>query len=133
MQKKGQQKRCRGGFSLLEITLVVIIIGVLMAVVAVNMTGQGNAAKLRATKASMKVFKTVLGQYNLEHNSYPPDLRTLETVKLVDPGKNKDGWNRDFFYDPRGRNNDQPYLLSSNGPDGTAGTEDDINVWTMDN
>lgn len=121
----------RAAFSLLELTLVVAIMGVLIAVVAFNVTGQGNKAKARATQVSMNVLKTAIQQYNLDNSAYPPDLRALVTSKLIEAGKDKDGWNRDFFYDSRGRNEDQPFLLSSPGPDGAQGTPDDISVWEI--
>ena len=120
----------RPGFSLLEIMLVLAIIGVLMAVVAVNVVGAGDRAKKRASEASMAVIKSALQSYNLENNSYPPDLRTLVTAKFLEDGKLKDGWGRDFLYDPRGRSKEQPFILGSAGSDQQPGNEDDLSVWT---
>ena len=124
-------RRRRGGFSLLELTLVVAIMGVLIAVVAFNVTGQGNKAKARATQVSMNVLKTAIQAYNLSYSMYPPDLNALVTDKQIEAGKDKDGWNRSFFYDPRGRSEEQPFLLSSPGPDGQQGTPDDLSVWDI--
>jgi general secretion pathway protein G len=121
--------RARAGFSLLELTLVVAIMGVLIAVVAFNVTGQGNKAKARATQVSMSTLKTAIQQYNLDFSSYPTDLSALVSSKMIEAGKNKDGWNRDFFYDSRGRSEEQPFLLSSPGPDGIQGNTDDLSVW----
>jgi general secretion pathway protein G len=134
MQRKNTRSgRARGGFSLLELMLVLAIMGILMAVVAINLLGGGERAKITATKASLKTIKTQLSGYYLEHSSPPPDLMTLVTVtKVLEQGKLKDGWGMDFMYDPAGPTTDRPYYLGSTGPDKKAGTNDDIDAWTMD-
>lgn len=121
----------RAGFSLLELTLVVAIIGVLLAVVAVNVIGQGNNANIKATQASLATLKNAIASYNLEYKAYPSVLNDLVTTKLIEPGI-KDAWKRDFFYSNQGRpGTDQEFLLSSYGKDGAAGTADDISVWDL--
>lgn len=124
-------RRFARGFSLLELMLVLAIIGILMAVAAVNVLGAGDRAKRRATEATLGTIKTQLDAYNLEHSAFPPDLATLVSAKFLEAGKLKDGWNRDLAYDPRPINTDQKYALGSSGVDGTLGNEDDISVWTM--
>lgn len=119
------------GFSLLELTLVLAIMGILIAVAAVAIGGQGDRAKKKATEATLNVLKGQLRAYHLEHSSYPPDLRTLITAKFIEDGGLKDGWNRDLIYDPRGRDTDHPFVLGSPGANGTPGDADDIDVWTM--
>lgn len=121
-----------GGFSLLELMLVLAIIGVLMAVAAYNVLGGGARAKITATKASLTTIKTALTAYNLDQSAFPPDLHTLVTTKHLDDKALGDGWKNAFNYDPRGRDADHPFILFSNGPDGQVGTADDIDVWTMD-
>lgn len=125
-------RRVARGFSLLELTLVLAIIGILMAVAAVNILGQGTKAKIGATKATINVVGNALKQYNLDNSAYPQDLRSLISAKLLDNKKIQDGWKRDLYYDARGRNKDQPFILGSSGEDGIIGNEDDINIWTMD-
>lgn len=130
IDRRGKRRMARG-FSLLELTLVLAIIGILMAVAAVNILGQGAKAKISATKATINTVSSALKQYNLEYSAYPADLRTLVSAKLLENKPIRDGWQRDLYYDPRGRNKDQPYILGSSGDDGVMGNEDDINVWTM--
>ena len=127
-QKRPARRRA---FSLLELTLVIAIMGILIAVTTYAIGARGDAAKIRATQASLRVISTSLKEYHLTHNAYPPDLRVLVTAKYIEDGGLADGWSRDFFYDPRGNGTDQPFALGSSGPDGTVGGEDDINVWTM--
>ncbi len=121
----------RPGFSLLELTLVVAIIGVLLAVVTYNFTGIGNRSSIRATQASLATLKSGIASYYMEQKAYPSSLNDLVTTKTIESGI-KDAWKREFFYSNVGRpGTEQEYLLSSYGPDGTAGTADDISVWDL--
>ncbi|MFN9991986.1 MAG: type II secretion system protein GspG [Phycisphaerales bacterium] len=131
--KYGRLAATRSGFSLIELLLVLAIIGVLMAVAAVNLTGWSERAKIKATKASLQTLQTALNGYNVEYSSYPPTLSTLSTVKpafIDDTKKLKDGWDMDFYYSPQGRG-ERPYSLGSYGNDKQPGTEDDLDIWTM--
>ena len=126
--------RIAAGFSLMELMLVLAIMGILMAVVAVNIMGVGEKAKIKATKQSLMTIRNALQTYHLEQSAYPPDLRTLTTMKppLIDGSHLQDSWKTDFMYDPHGPSAEQPFMLGSAGPNKTAGDDDDINVWTMD-
>ncbi|MFG0242041.1 MAG: type II secretion system protein GspG [Phycisphaerales bacterium JB054] len=123
--------RRAAGFSLIELTLVIVILGVLMSVVAVNVLGQGTKAKIRATEASMNTIRVQLDAYQLEYSAYPSTLTTLQTVPgfLSDAMALKDGWDREFVYRVPGTNN-RAYDLKSVGADPNDLT-DDIDVWTM--
>lgn len=123
--------RRAAGFSLIELTLVIVILGVLMSVVAVNVLGQGTKAKIRATEASMNTIRVQLDAYQLEYSAYPTNLVTLQTVPgfLSDAMALKDGWDREFVYRVPGSNN-RAYDLKSVGADPNDLT-DDIDIWTM--
>jgi general secretion pathway protein G len=119
----------RTGFSLLELTLVIAIIGVLSAVAAFSFGGFAGRAKIAATKTSINTIRTSLMAYEGEHSSFPPDLVTLKRAKYLDEANTlKDGWNEDFGYRVPGRNG-RKYDLVSKGEDKQLGTEDDISVW----
>ncbi|MGH7242158.1 MAG: type II secretion system protein GspG [Phycisphaerales bacterium] len=126
---KASAKVSARGFSLLELTLVLVILGVLMAVAAVNVLGQGEKAKATATRASLSVIKNGLQEYHLTYSTYPPDLQTLVTAKILEAGKLSDGWKRPFFFDPIGPNPDQPFILYSRGSDGQSPSQDDISAF----
>jgi type II secretion system protein G len=125
-----RRPNCRG-FSLLELSLVLAIMGILIAVTAYSLAGRGTAAKIKATEASLKVISNSIKEYHLNHSAYPTDLTVLVTAKYIEPGGLKDAWNNDFLYDPRGINADQPFILGSAGPNGTPGDEDDIDAWRI--
>src|SRR3954465_9626816 len=130
-----RRRRCRPGFSLMELMLVLAIMGILMAVVAINVLGVGQSARIRASKASLMTIKNALSSYHLSEASYPPDLRTLTTMKppLLEGSRLLDAWKVDFIYAPHGPDaSSQPFVLGSAGPNKVVGDEDDINVWTMD-
>jgi general secretion pathway protein G len=133
--RKQMSRRARG-FSLLELMLVVAIMGVLMAVVAVNVLGKGTKAKISATKSSMATIQTELDAYNLEYSAYPTELTTLQKVEgyLAANKPIEDGWKRTYFYQIVSGSttmSSKPYSLLSAGDDGEFGTQDDIDVWTM--
>ena len=118
------------GFSLLELMLVLAIIGVLMAVAAVNIMGGGAKAKRKATQATMATIKGQLQAYHLDTSSFPPTLATLVTTKYLENKPIKDGWDNDFYYSPTGPSKDQPFVLKSPGENKQLGDEDDIDIWS---
>lgn len=129
-----RRRRPARAFSLLELTLVLAIIGVLMAVAAVSIFGRGESAKIKATWASMNVIKNAIQQYQLEKSAYPPALAALQSgaKPYLDPDKPlKDGWNNDFLYAVPG-SNARPYDLFSRGGNAQFenGGGDDISIWS---
>lgn len=133
MMLRTMNRRYRAGFSLLEVMLVVVIIGSLMAIVAWNMTGQGNRAKNRVTLANMTMIKRALDQYRLHYNVFPAELGALTAgnmALLSEDNALVDGWRQPFLYQTPGSSG-RPYDLISVGPDGQYLTEDDIDVWNM--
>jgi general secretion pathway protein G len=120
-------------FSLLELTLVLAIIGVLMAITAVSIFGRGEAAKIKATWASMQTIKNAIEQYQLNNSALPPGVAALSAGKTpyLDASKPlADGWKEPFIYAAPGQNA-KPYDLFSKGPNKTFenGGGDDISVW----
>lgn len=133
--RKNVARRARG-FTLLEMMLVVVIMGILATVVIVSFGGRTTAARIQATRSKMATLKSMLYQYQGTYATFPAtlDLLTLGAAKFIEKVP-KDGWNKDFDYTfPSPSNNpEQPFELKSRGIDGQPGTPDDIDVWTMDN
>lgn len=125
--------RRASGFTLLEMMLVVVIIGILATVVVINITGQGDEAKRGATIATISQVKAALAQYYNKHSNYPTSLTALTTSSPALLTKvPTDAWGRDLVYYTPAQEAGKPYTLYSLGADNQTATTDDVNVWTMD-
>lgn len=127
-------RRMSRGFSLLEMMLVVVIIGLLATVVVVNFAGQGDRARRSVTITKISQVKNALTDYYNSNGAYPAGLGVL--TQGSSPFLEKipaDGWKRQLYYAMPSRTDaNRPFDLISGGKDGQVGTEDDVNVWTMD-
>lgn len=122
----------RRGFTLLEILLVLAILGVLATVAAVNLIGQGNAARVKACAQQLNTLKNMLSAYQLETGGFPTTQEGL--VALVPVYMDKipgDAWQTPFSYLSPTNDPNRPFELKSAGPDKQWGTEDDLNVWDL--
>lgn len=117
------------GFSLLELTLVIAIMGILMGVVAYNLIGQSEASRVEATKIKMNtIMQEVEGQI-ARTGSPPTGLNELVTSKRLKIEGIEDAWDQPFYYAPKPPGQSPAFELRSPGPDRTMQTEDDINIW----
>jgi general secretion pathway protein G len=123
------QRHARRGFSLLELTLVILIIGVLMGVAAVAFGPTLLRGRTTGTKASMTTIKRAIQEFQGVNNRYPGTLAELAPNFIESVPK--DGWDRDFGYEVPGAQG-RPFSLISFGEDGVYPSDDDIDVWTMD-
>lgn len=124
------RRRTAKGFSLLELMLVLVIIGALMAMAAVNLVGQGEKAKIKTTTTSMQTISSQLKVYALNENSYPQTLDVMVTGKLLEAKSLKDSFDNAFYYKAPGRVKE--YDLISAGPDKQLGTADDLDIWRIE-
>jgi general secretion pathway protein G len=131
MKNKNLRRSLVRGFTLLEMMLVVVIMGVLMSIAAWNLLGQGTKAKRAASIASMKTVDGMLKTYNLDYGSYPPDLQTLVTKKYASDVP-KDGWKRPLIYTVGQAGSPHPFELYSTGESGNQGGDDNIDFWHAD-
>jgi general secretion pathway protein G len=131
-----------GGFTLLEIMLVVMIIALLAAAAIYNMGDVFGMAGETKSKADINSLKTSLTMYRGLAGDYPTTeqgLKALVTRPESEPRPRSwrqfaselpvDGWQRDYFYEYPGRRNPNGYDLYSAGPDKKPGTDDDIGNW----
>ncbi len=117
---------------MLELTFVLVVIGVLLATAALNYNSFMVKGKIGATKKSLATIKVALDSYNAQENTYPATLAGL-VPGYLDRNKIKDGWKGEFYYELNTANVERPFDLRSAGPDKVIGTPDDIDVWNMDN
>ncbi len=131
----------RAGFTLIELLLVLVILGVLAAIVVPKFAGRTEQARQAAAKTQISSFATVLDAYEVDNGFYPKGKSGLnDLVQASRDAKNwrgpylkevpKDPWGNDYVYECPGKNNPTSYDVSSMGPDGQMGTEDDIHNWS---
>lgn len=136
-------RKLQTGFTLIEIMLVVVIIGVLMSIVAVKYGGQQEKARVNAARAEVRNYSTALGLYELDNGNYPTTeqgLKALETKpasppepknwrRYLDSPVKDDPWGNAYLYKCPGEQRPDAYDLYSRGPDSVEGNEDDIANW----
>lgn len=120
----------KAGFSLIEIMVVVVIIGILASIGVPKMVGHTQTVKIQKTNANIAVVMTGVRLYEMEYGTFPEKLQILVEDKgpnepgpfLEDEELPKDGWERDFKFFLKGKR----AKIQSAGPDGTFDTDDDI-------
>jgi len=146
---RAAMRRARhAGFTLIEIMVVVIIIGLLAALVAPQMLTQVDKARVTKAKADVQAMQTALTMFKLDNYVYPTTdmgLKALAqkpdatTVKNWRPGGylqhvNKDPWGNEYQYHLPGTHGGE-YDLFSFGADGKPGGEGydaDVGNWNLD-
>lgn len=127
------------GFTLIEILLVVIIIGVLVSLVAPRLAGRSEEARIQAAKADIDGgVALALDLYEVDNGGYPQKLEDLVKKPsgasswkgpYLKKGVPNDPWGNEYVYRKPGQHNSSGYDLYSRGPDKQEGTDDDISNW----
>jgi general secretion pathway protein G len=132
---KTMRERVRGseeGFTLIELMVVILIIGLLATIVVQNLRGATDKAKRIKAEADISALKTALDRYYLDNGSYPSSDQGL-TALVSAPSNGKipadyppggyiekipnDPWGNAYVYQSDGDN----YVLKSYGADGVEG------------
>ncbi|NOQ42300.1 MAG: type II secretion system major pseudopilin GspG [Desulfuromusa sp.] len=141
-------KRNQRGFTLIEIMVVVVILGILAAIVVPRLLDEPEKARRTAAATQIRSFEEALGIFKLENGFYPSTEQSLQalvtkpTVGRIPARYKEGGYIRKIPLDPWG----QPYLylrpgvhgdldLFSYGPDGETGGEGenaDVANWNLD-
>jgi general secretion pathway protein G len=139
----------RGGFTLIEIMVVIVILAMLAALVGPKLMGRTDDAKIKTTGIQLKGMESALKLYKLDNGSYPSTEQGLGALVVkpsvgVIPKSYKDGgyldskavpkdaWGNDYLYVSPGEHGD--YDLFSYGSDGAKGGEGknaDITSWDI--
>lgn len=128
-QTNTPRRHRRRAFTLLEMMLVVVIIGLLVGVAVMNLAGQSTVARIGTTKATLRTTQNAITSYFTTNGSYPASLAVL-TPSLL-PNAPTDAWKRPLVYILTPADTLHPYILYSLGEDQQPSTADDISVWNI--
>lgn len=139
------------GFTLIELMVVIVILGILAGVIAPRLVGRTYDAQLGKAKADIVSLETALQLYRVDNGAYPTTEQGLMALVeapasgtvpknwrkggYLQKGKvPKDPWGNEYIYLSPGVHN-QDYDIVSYGADGAAEGEDenkDINSWDIE-
>ncbi|HOY58676.1 MAG TPA: type II secretion system major pseudopilin GspG [Verrucomicrobiota bacterium] len=128
-------------FTLIELLLVLVILGILAAIVVPKFSGRTEQARETAARSQLATFGTALDAFEVDNGYYPKGRDGLQDL-IVQPRDAKswrgpylksevpvDPWGNAYIYECPGRYNPSGYDLMSMGPDGREGGDDDIGNW----
>lgn len=133
----------QAGFTLIEMMVVMVIIGLLMGLVAPRFIGTSQKAETKAAKAQIELLGTALDTFRLDVGRYPSSQEGLGALQNRPFGLDRwdgpylkkdiplDPWGRQYAYRAPGEGG-RPYDLYSFGADGAPGGENnnrDVTSW----
>lgn len=128
-------------FTLIELLLVLVILGILAAIVVPKFAGRTEQARMTAAESQISTFGTALDAYEVDMGSYPKGKSGLNDLVIAPRDaqswkgpymKNDiplDPWGNPYIYEYPGKHHAKSYDLMSMGPDGRVGGDDDITNW----
>jgi general secretion pathway protein G len=127
----------KGGFSLIEVLVALVIVAIMSAVVALNLVDTADEAKVASTASQLDTFQTALTLFKTQQGFLPTQQQGLEAL-VKEPTSSPlaprypqggylgstriplDGWGNPYIYLIPGREN-QPFEVISYGADGMEG------------
>jgi general secretion pathway protein G len=135
------------GFTLIEIMVVVVILGILAALVAPNVIRRIDDARVTKARQDIRAYETALNLYRMDNFRYPTTEQGLEALvtRPVDPnirnwkeggyidGLKKDPWGNDYLFISPGTHGEiDLYTLGADGKPGGEGPDADIGNWNIE-
>ncbi len=138
-------KRSAAGFTLIEIMVVVVILGILATLVVPKIMGRPDEARAMAVRQDISSIQQALNLYRLDNSRYPSTeqgLAALVTKPTTEPVPNnwktggyldkvpKDPWGRPYqFLNPGIKGEIDVFSYGADGKPGGAGADSDIGSW----
>ncbi|WOG28331.1 type II secretion system major pseudopilin GspG [Endozoicomonas sp. 8E] len=144
MTTKKVDRQKQQGFTLIEIMVVIVILGVLASMVAPNVLGNKEKADQQKAVSDIVTLENALDMYKLDNNHFPSTQQGLNALVEQPSGSPQprnyrdngyirrlpqDPWGNDYLMQSPGEFGDID--IFSAGPDGQAGSDDDIGNWNM--
>ena len=134
----------QSGFTLIEIMIVVVILGILAAIVVPKVMDRPDQARITKAKNDIQALESALNLYRLDNSTYPTTDEGLESLvnKPADVGSWKEGgyiprlpkdpWNRDYQYlNPGVQGTIDIFSYGADGQQGGEGINSDIGNWNL--
>ena len=122
------------GFTLIEVMVVVVILGILAAIIAPRVMDRPDAARLVKAKTDIRAIESALKLYKLDNFNYPSTDEGLEalTPKYIERMAN-DPWGNPYLYLSPGLHGDMDvYTLGADGLQAGSGNNADIGNWDVE-
>lgn len=130
------------GFTLIELMVVVVILGILAAVVVPRVMDRPEQARISAAQSNIRAIRSALDMYKLDNHAYPTTDQGLQALVERPAGEPvpqnwirylekvpQDPWGKPYLYMQPGKHMDVDVF--SPGPNGRSGDEDDIGSWDL--
>ena len=128
-ERKQVERVAKAGFTLMEVMIAVMIVGVMSALAVTGVMRYLESSRKTATQQQLVTISTALKMYQSGHkNKLPESLDELTKTEnddeepLIESGNLNDAWGNEIRMIKKGRR----FQLRSNGPDGEPDTDDDI-------
>ncbi|HEX8389342.1 MAG TPA: type II secretion system major pseudopilin GspG [Sphingomonas sp.] len=131
-----KRRRRESGFTLVELMVVIVIIGLLATIVAINVLPSGDQARVTRAKADINTIQAGLDLYKLQNGRYPTTSEGLQVLVggrgayLKGSAVPKDPWGRDYLYASPGQHGDADvWSLGADGQEGGEELNADVGSW----
>ncbi len=138
-----RKRQKRQGFTLVELMVVIVIIGLLATVVAINVLPSQDRAMVGKARADISVLEQAIETYRLDNLTFPEDLNALTTAptSLAQPERYRQGgyirrlpedpWGNPYQYRRQSAHGGQfdVYSLGADGKEGGEGNDADLGNW----
>ena len=143
MQRITHNPRRARGFTLIEVMVVVVILGILAAIVVPRIMDRPDEARITKARQDIRALEAALNLYRLDNYAYPSTDQGLDALVTKPAAPEPPRWKEGGYIDRLPMDPWQhPYQflnpgthgaidIYSMGPDGQSGTDDDIGNWSL--